>query len=71
MAIAVYTSIALLSYDYRSFGYDHPQVVITFRAEENNMHIHNSGDPTFYQSGRTTALDVTLIKGMPMYGNIS
>ena len=40
-------------------------------AEENDMHIHNSGVPTFYQSGRTTAPDVTLTKGMSMYGNIS
>ena len=45
--------------------------ILVQTAEENDMHIHNSGVPTFYQSGRTTAPDVTLTKGMSMYGNIS
>ena len=45
--------------------------ILVQTAEENDMHIHNSGVPTFYQSGGTTAPDVTLTKEMSMYGNIS
>ena len=38
--------------------------------QENDMCIHNSGVPTFIQSGNATAPDVTLSKGISVFGNI-